>query len=171
MYAPVGFMHRHRGHDWFRGLLSLKEGRACPVIPQRRPFPPLWDLRAKPGTMSLLLRFAGAWLRLFGAEHFEFPDTEIQNALRSPHKKGYGIFYPAAFRFHTIAQYSGIMTTGLAGDLTKPYKGIRPAARTRSVPPFAPPALPLLKAVASFYCRVGQASYLLNQNRICQTDS
>ena len=138
--------------------MGTEEGKARVNVP----FSPL---RGE-GQSPLLDRFAGAWLSLFGAEHFEFPDTEIQNALRSPDKKGCGVFYPAVFRFHTIAQYSGIMTTGLAGDLTKPCKGIRLAALTRSVLPFAPPALPLLKAVASFYCRVGQDSYLLNQNRI-----
>ena len=40
--------------------------------------------------MSLLLRFAGAWLSLFGAEHFDFLDTENQNALRSTSKIGGG---------------------------------------------------------------------------------
>lgn len=31
-----------------------------------------------------------------------------------------------------LSQVITIMTTGLAGGLTKPYKGIRPAALTRS---------------------------------------
>ena len=47
---------------------------------------------------------------------------------------GASISYLGA-KIHTLTEMWVIMTTGLAGGLTKPYKGIRPAALTRSESP------------------------------------